>query len=81
MKRISILGAGMAGFGAVSRLYSEGVQSVLYEKKPYYGGHTASYVFDGKYMDGCLTRLGTTSLLNVTAGGGSNVPTYLVERR
>jgi uncharacterized circularly permuted ATP-grasp superfamily protein len=42
---------------------------------------TAPYVFDGEYVDGCLTRLGTTSLLNVTAGGGSNVPTYLVERR
>jgi len=42
---------------------------------------TAPYVFDGRYVDGCLTRLGTTSLLNVTAGGGSNVPTYLVERR
>jgi hypothetical protein len=42
---------------------------------------TAPYVFDGQYVDGCLTRLGTTSLLNVTAGGGSNVPTYLVERR
>ena len=42
---------------------------------------TAPYVFDGRYVDGCLTRLGTTSLLNVTAGGGSNVPTYLIERR
>ena len=42
---------------------------------------TAPYVFGGRYVDGCLTRLGTTSLLNVTAGGGSNVPTYLVERR
>jgi hypothetical protein len=42
---------------------------------------TAPYVFDGRVVDGCLTRLGTTSLLNVTAGGGSNVPTYLVERR
>ncbi len=42
---------------------------------------TAPYVFDGQYVDGCLTRLGTTSLLNVTAGGGSNVPTYLIERR
>lgn len=42
---------------------------------------TAPYVFDGRYVDGCLTRLGTTGLLNVTAGGGSNVPTYLIERR
>jgi uncharacterized circularly permuted ATP-grasp superfamily protein len=42
---------------------------------------TAPYVFGGRYVDGCLTRLSTASLLNVTAGGGSSVPTYLVERR
>lgn len=42
---------------------------------------TAPYCFYGEYMDGCLTRLATTSLLNVTAGGGSNVPTVLVEKR
>ena len=34
MTKIAILGAGMAGFGAAHRLYSEGVPSVLYEKKP-----------------------------------------------
>ncbi len=42
---------------------------------------TAPFVFWGRYVDGCLTRLSTASLLNVTAGGGSSVPTYLVERR
>lgn len=42
---------------------------------------TAPYCFYGEYMDGCLTRLATTALLNVTAGGGSNVPTMLVEPR
>jgi uncharacterized circularly permuted ATP-grasp superfamily protein len=42
---------------------------------------TAPYAFYGGYVDGCLTRLATTELLNVTAGGGSNVPTFLVERR
>ncbi len=42
---------------------------------------TAPYVFGGSYVEGCLTRLSTASLLNVTAGGGSSVPTYLVERR
>jgi hypothetical protein len=42
---------------------------------------TAPYCFYGDYVDGCLTRLATTSLLNVTAGGGSNVPTMLVEKR
>ncbi len=43
MTRIAIIGAGMAGFGAAHRLYTEGVDSVLYERKSYHGGHTASY--------------------------------------
>ena len=43
MTTIAILGGGMAGFGAAHRLHLEGVGSVLYEKKPYHGGHTASY--------------------------------------
>ncbi|MGQ0712654.1 MAG: hypothetical protein ACT4PJ_02860 [Gemmatimonadaceae bacterium] len=42
---------------------------------------TAPYVVYGEYVDGCLTRLSTAALLNVTAGGGSSVPTLLVERR
>jgi uncharacterized circularly permuted ATP-grasp superfamily protein len=42
---------------------------------------TAPFVFHGDYVDGCLTRLSTDPLLNVTAGGGSTVPTYLVEKR
>lgn len=42
---------------------------------------TAPYVMYGQYVDGCLTRLSTAALLNVTAGGGSSVPTLLVERR
>ena len=42
---------------------------------------TNPYVFYGDYMDGCLTRLSTQALLNVTSGGGSTVPSFLVERR
>ncbi|HEV2147547.1 MAG TPA: hypothetical protein VGR37_09120 [Longimicrobiaceae bacterium] len=42
---------------------------------------TAPFIFHGEYMDGCLTRLSTAALLNVTAGGGSSVPTFVVERR
>lgn len=42
---------------------------------------TAPYVVYGHYVDGCLTRLSTAALLNVTAGGGSSVPTMLVEKR
>jgi hypothetical protein len=42
---------------------------------------TAPFVFYGEYVDGCLTRLSTASLLNVSAGGGSTVPTFVVEER
>ena len=42
---------------------------------------TAPFVCHGDYVDGCLTRLSTAALLNVTAGGGSTVPTFVVERR
>lgn len=42
---------------------------------------TAPFVAYGTHMVGCLSRLSTASLLNVTAGGGSTVPTFMVERR
>jgi uncharacterized circularly permuted ATP-grasp superfamily protein len=42
---------------------------------------TAPFLVDGTVMSGCLTRIATDPLLNVTAGGGSNVPTFLVEER
>jgi uncharacterized circularly permuted ATP-grasp superfamily protein len=42
---------------------------------------TAPFLTDGVTMSGCLTRIATDPLLNVTAGGGSNVPTFLVEPR
>jgi len=42
---------------------------------------TAPYVSNGRFIEGCLTRISTDELLNVTAGGGSNVPTLLVEKR
>ena len=42
---------------------------------------TAPYVAYGGNVDGCLTRLGTASLLNVTAGGGSQTPTFIAEAR
>jgi uncharacterized circularly permuted ATP-grasp superfamily protein len=42
---------------------------------------TAPFVAYGDYTDGCLTRLSTAALLNVTAGGGSTVPTFVVEKR
>jgi len=42
---------------------------------------TAPFIFYGEYVDGCLTRLATDPLLNVTAGGGSSVPTFVVAKR
>jgi hypothetical protein len=42
---------------------------------------TNPYIWSGRYGAGCLTRLSTAALLNVTAGGGSTVPTFIVERR
>ena len=42
---------------------------------------TAPFVLPGGGVDGCLTRLSTAALLNVTAGGGSTVPVFVVEPR
>lgn len=42
---------------------------------------TAPFLSDGAVVSGCLTRIATDPLLNVTAGGGSNVPTFVVEAR
>ncbi|MGH7516661.1 MAG: hypothetical protein ACREOC_04205 [Gemmatimonadales bacterium] len=41
----------------------------------------APYVYDVTWVDGCLTRVSTDALVNVTAGGGSTVPTFVVEAR
>jgi protoporphyrinogen oxidase len=40
---IVVLGTGMAGFGAALRLKAEGIRATLYDKAPYFGGHTASF--------------------------------------
>jgi hypothetical protein len=42
---------------------------------------TAPFISHGDYMEGVLTRLSTAALLNVTAGGGSQVPTLVVQPR
>ena len=42
---------------------------------------TDPFAYQGAHVDGCLTRLSTAALVNVTAGGGSQVPTFLVEGR
>ncbi len=42
---------------------------------------TNPLVFYGDYVDGCLSRLSTQALLNVSAGSGSAVATFIVEKR
>ena len=42
---------------------------------------TNPFVAFGTHMHGCLTRISTEALLNVSAGGGSTVPTFLIEER
>lgn len=42
---------------------------------------TAPFLCDGAYAEGWLCRLSTAALLNVSAGGGSTVPTFLVQPR
>jgi len=42
---------------------------------------TAPFAFDGRYVDGYLSRISTGALVNVTAGTGSTVPTFIVEPR
>jgi protoporphyrinogen oxidase len=49
MSEICVLGTGMAGYGAAHRLREAGVQAVMFDKRGHYGGHTASFVFNGQY--------------------------------
>ena len=39
------------------------------------------YIFNGKTVDGVMTRLSPLALLNVTAGGGSVVPTCVIDAK
>lgn len=39
------------------------------------------FLFDGDHVGGCLVRLSSVTLLNVTAGGGSVVPAFIVDKR
>ena len=42
---------------------------------------TAPFCWQGTWSDGMLCRISTSSLVNVTAGGGSTLPTFVVEQR
>lgn len=39
------------------------------------------YIYHGRTVGGCLTRLSSMTLLNVTAGGGSLAPTFVVMKK
>jgi len=39
----------MAGYGAARRLAEAGIRPAIFEKRHYYGGHTASHNYEGKY--------------------------------
>lgn len=43
MTGIVVLGTGMAGFGAATRLWAEGLRAEVYDKNTHFGGHTASF--------------------------------------
>ena len=47
---IVVLGSGMAGFGAASRLHAENITPVMYDKNAYHGGHTASFRNDSGFL-------------------------------
>jgi protoporphyrinogen oxidase len=43
MSKIAVIGTGMASFGAAHQLAKEPVDVVLYDKAPFFGGHTVSF--------------------------------------
>jgi protoporphyrinogen oxidase len=43
MKTVVILGAGVAGLGAANRFFENGIETTVYEKNAYIGGHAASF--------------------------------------
>ncbi len=51
MTNIAVLGTGMGGCGAAYRLSQEGLRPVMYDKNPYFGGHTTSFTDDGFLFD------------------------------
>ena len=50
MANIVILGSGMGGLGAAYRLHADGITPVMYDKDPYYGGHTATFQYDSGFL-------------------------------
>jgi protoporphyrinogen oxidase len=50
MKKVAILGSGMAGCGAAHRLQQLGVASTVYDQADHLGGHTSSHEFPGGWL-------------------------------
>jgi protoporphyrinogen oxidase len=50
MPNIVVLGTGMAGLGAAYRLHGAGITPTVYDKNTYYGGHTASFRYENKFV-------------------------------
>jgi protoporphyrinogen oxidase len=48
--KVVVIGSGMAGMGAASRLRERGVAPVVYDKNPFPGGHTASFRHDSGFV-------------------------------
>lgn len=49
MSDICVLGTGMAGYGAAHHLTMAGEKPILFDKRPHFGGHTASFLREGKF--------------------------------
>jgi len=49
MSKICIIGTGMAGYGAAHRLEEKGAEALMFEKRDFFGGHTASHIYEQKY--------------------------------
>lgn len=47
MGELCVLGTGMGGYGAAYGFQAAGRRPVLFDKKPHFGGHTASFEYEG----------------------------------
>ncbi|NBC11405.1 MAG: NAD(P)-binding protein [Planctomycetes bacterium] len=47
---VTIIGAGMAGFGAAYQLHQERIACTIYDNRPQRGGHTSSYAYDDGFI-------------------------------
>ena len=49
MSDFCVIGTGMAGFGAAHKLREAGAPVRLFDSKPHFGGHTASFLYENKF--------------------------------